>query len=303
MLLLGCSAGTAATPRAVANQPTGRLSVLAVETFLADITRNVAGTRADVQALLPLGADPHSFEPTPADVAKVANSAALIINGQGLEDFLQKLLDSAGGRRAIINASRGLPVRTPSAEESGGVVDTDHPLGDPHFWLAPTQVMSYVVNIRDGLIGLDPAGANEYRTNADAYLQKLRTLDLWVREQAAQIPVERRVLVTNHESLGYYADAYGFKIIGAIVPSVSSSASPSAQQLARLIDRIKAAHAPAVFLEAGTNATLAEQLARETGIRVVTGLYTHSTSAPDGPAPDYIGMIRYNTTAIIEALK
>jgi manganese/iron transport system substrate-binding protein len=122
-------------------------------------------------------------------------------------------------------------------------------------------------------------------------------------EQVAQIPAERRLLVTNHESFGYFADRYGFRIVGAIVPSVSTGAAPSAQQLAMLVDRIKATGAPAVFLETGANPQLADQLAQETGVRVVTGLYTHSISAPDGPAPTYLEMLRYNTQAIVEALK
>jgi ABC-type Zn uptake system ZnuABC Zn-binding protein ZnuA len=277
---------------------------MAVETFLADIAQNVAGDRLKVTALMPYGLDPHAFEPTPDDMRKVAASDVLIVNGAGLESFLQRTLDSAGGQRQVIEAATGLKSRTArEGEVAEGITEDHHEQGDPHFWLDPLNVVTYVENIRDGLSRVDPAGATSYQANAETYIGKLRALDQWVAEQVKQVPPDRRKLVTNHESLGYFADRHGFKIIGTIVPSVSSDASPSAQQLAKLVDVIKSSGAPAIFLETGTNPRLAEQVAQETGVKVVVGLYTHSTSEPSGPVPDYISMIRFNTTAIVEALK
>ncbi len=288
-----------ATPAvAPAGGPT--LNVLASETFLADIAQNVAGDRLKVTALLPVGIDPHSFEPTPQDVAKVAGSQVLIVNGAGLEGYLSKLLDNAGGQRQVIVASAGLASRRAGPDE---VRDTDHPEGDPHFWLDPNMAIKYVEAIRAGLSQADPAGAAVYAKNAEAYSAQLKTLDEWIAAQVQPIPPERRLLVTNHESLGYYADRYGFKIVGAVVPSFSTDASPSAQQLAQLVDRIKATGARAVFLETGSNPQLAQQVAQEAGIRVVADLYTESISPAGGPAPSYIAMLRYDTRAIVDALK
>jgi manganese/iron transport system substrate-binding protein len=179
----------------------------------------------------------------------------------------------------------------------------EHPLGDPHFWLDPTRTMHYVETIRDGLTQVDPSGKEIYTQNASAFLSRLKDLDAWIIDQVKMIPPERRLLVTNHESLGYFADRYGFTITGTIIPSISTSASPSAQQLARLIDRIKASHAPAIFLETGTNPQLADQVARETGVKVITGLYTHSISPPGGNAPDYITMMKWDAQQIVNALK
>jgi ABC-type Zn uptake system ZnuABC Zn-binding protein ZnuA len=159
-----------------------------------------------------------------------------------------------------------------------------------------------VENIRVALAAADPAGAAAYAANAAAYAAQLEELDRWIVEEVARVPEARRLLVTNHESFGYFADRYGFQIVGAIIPSVSSAASPSAQQLAHLADQVTALGAPAIFLETGANAQLAEQLARETGIKVVTGLLTHSVTARDGPAPDYLGMMRYNVGMIVRAL-
>jgi ABC-type Zn uptake system ZnuABC Zn-binding protein ZnuA len=292
----------ACAPAGPSAQPAGGapLAVLATETFLADIAQNVAGDRLKVAALLPVGTDPHSFEPAPQDVAKVAASQVLIVNGGGLESFLSKLLDNAGGQRLVIVASAGLTSRTPGA---GEISNADHPTGDPHFWLDPIMVVKYVDNIRAGLSQADPAGAAVYAKNAEAYSAQLKELDTWIAAQVQQIPPERRLLVTNHENLGYYADRYGFKIVGAVVPSFSSDASPSAQQLAQLVNAIKASGAPAVFLETSSNPQLAQQVAQETGIKVVADLYTHSISPPGGPAPSYIEMMRYDTRAIVDALK
>jgi ABC-type Zn uptake system ZnuABC Zn-binding protein ZnuA len=284
------------------SKPTGAqpLRVLAVETFLADITQNVAGDRLKVEALLPLGADPHSFEPTPQDVARVADSQVLIANGAGLEDFLARLLQNAGGKRQVIEASTGLAQRTPAPGESAG---TSAHEGDPHFWLNPIDVIRYVENIRDDLTQADPVGQDLYARNAQAYIAQLNDLDAWIAAQVAQIPVNRRLLVTNHESLGYFADRYGFRIVGAIIPSVSTIASPSAKQLAALIDQIKATGAPAIFIETGSNLQLAQQVANETGVKIVSDLYTHSISAAGGPAPTYLDLMRYNTRQIVDALK
>ncbi len=178
-----------------------------------------------------------------------------------------------------------------------------HQEGDPHFWLAPGNMITYVRNIQKGLSEVDPGGAKTYAANADAYIGRLNELDRWIGAQVALVPPDRRLLVTNHESLGYFADHYGFKIIGTIVPSVSTGSSPSAKQLAELADRIKATGARAIFLETGTNPQLARQLEKETGIKVVTDLYTHSLSASPGPAPSYIEMMKHNTSAIVDALK
>ena len=128
-------------------------------------------------------------------------------------------------------------------------------------------------------------------------------MDAWITEQVNQIPPERRLIVTNHESFGYYADRYGFKVVGTLIPSISSGASPSARELARLVDAIQASNAPAVFLETGANPDLANQLERDTGLKVVAGLYVKSTSKPGGEASSYIEMMKFDTLAFVEALR
>jgi ABC-type Zn uptake system ZnuABC Zn-binding protein ZnuA len=296
MLLAGCQAS--------APQPVGNgLKVLVVETFLADITRNVAGSRASVDSLVPIGLDPHAFEPAPKDVARLAESQVLVVNGAGLESWLQPVLANVGGQRQVIVASNGLKSRSAREGEMAEGVTPETDAGDPHFWLDPLDAVTYVENIRDGLTQADPGGKETYASNATGYIARLKDLDTWVTQQVAAIPPAQRLLVTNHESLGYFADRYGFKVIGTIIPSVSTDSSPSAQELARLVDQIRASGVHAIFLEIGSNPQLAQQVSGETGVKVVTDIYTHSITPPNGPAPTYIDMIKADVTAIVKALR
>lgn len=276
------------------------IKVIAVESFLADIVQNVAGDRLIVETLMPEGLDPHSFEPTPMDVARISDSDILFVNGAGFEEWLEDIIENLPADQIIIETSTGLQSRT--IEEGHSEDDGhDHEI-DPHFWLDPNLVITYVENIRDGLIGVDPQGKDLYSANAETYIQQLKELDEYIQEKIAVIPMERRLIVTNHESFGYFADRYGFKVVGTIIHSVSSGSAPSAQQMAELVDQMRASGAIAIFMETGSNPQLAEQLSTETGIKVVYDLYTHSISEADGNAPSYIGLMKYNVEQMVRAL-
>jgi ABC-type Zn uptake system ZnuABC Zn-binding protein ZnuA len=288
-LLSACS-GTSAN-----STPPAGPKVMATESFLADIARNVAGTRLQVVTLIPPGVDPHEFEPRPQDITAIATSQVLIVNGLGYETWLKKTLENSGGQQLLVVATQGL---APHPDPTG-----EHPDGDPHMWMNPLNVITYVHNIRDGLIQADPAGKDSYTQNADAYIARLKDLDIWIKSQVSPLPASKRLLVTNHDALGYFAAAYGFKVVGAVIPGVSDAASPSARELAALIETIKGSAAPAIFLDVGENRALAEQIASETGVKVNTGLYVEGTSTADGPAATYIDMLKYDVTQIISALK
>jgi ABC-type Zn uptake system ZnuABC Zn-binding protein ZnuA len=276
----GAASGPTSQNPAVAGAPV----VVAETSYLADIVQNVAGDRLQVSSLLPIGSDPHSFDPTPQDAAKVAGADAVVINSPGFEPPVDDLISGAGSPDLrVIDASAGLP----GAET------------DPHFWLDPTKVITYVDNIRAGLSAIDPAGAETYAANAAAYQARLEELDSWIAGRVATIPPSRRLLVTNHESFGRFAERYGFTVVGTILRSAGTEAAPSAEGLAELVRAIGDTGAPAIFLETGTNPDLADQVARETGVKVITDLYTHSLSTD---APTYIDMMRWDVDRIVEAL-
>ncbi|MGB7537756.1 MAG: metal ABC transporter substrate-binding protein [Anaerolineales bacterium] len=288
--------------------PGSGLTATAVETFLADIAQNIAGDRLFVHALIPFGTDPHEFDPAPKDMVIVSESDLLIVNGGGLEGWLAEALKTIGGNRVLVTASQGLASRqtampsiTPSP--SGASPTPSISNVDPHFWMNPLLVKTYVANILDGLIRIDPTNETLFRQNASAYLSKLEQLDQWILSQVALIAPDQRLLVTDHDDLGYFADRYGFRIIGAILPSVSPDAEPSASQIAALIGQIRATHARAIFLDTGANTQLADQISQETGCRVVTGLYIHSLTPPGGAASTYLNLINYDVTLMVEALR
>jgi len=277
----------------------GALEVVATESFLADIAQNVAGDRFTVRTLIPPGADPHSFEPTPKDLGEVAAADLVIVNGGGLEGPLLKTLESAGSEATIVDASAGLQSRSPQPGEP--------PLGssetDPHFWLDPALVKTYVANIRDAFTKADPAGAAAYEADAAAYAAQLDELSAWIESRVATIPAASRRLVMNHASHGYYADQYGFSVVGTVIPSVGTGETPTAQQLGDLTAAIRASGAKAIFVEIKENPKLAQQIAAETGITVVDDLLDHSLTEPNGVAPTYIDMMKFDTQRIVEALR
>jgi ABC-type Zn uptake system ZnuABC Zn-binding protein ZnuA len=263
----------------------GTTDVLTDTSFLADIVQNVVGDRLTVSALIPKGADPHSFEPTPADARRVAESQAVVINVKGLLPAVDSLIAGVGAHDQLL------------MEAAAGIPGLD---ADPHCWLDPLLVVDYVSNIAQRFSSMLAEDATYYQTNAAAYTEKLRELDSWIGSQVETIPAERRLLVTDHQVLGRFASRYGFKIVGALFPTASGEGSPSARQLAELVAQIRATGAPAVFVETGSSPSLAEQVAQEAGVKVVTGLYTHSLG--EG-ASTYIEMMRWNVTKIVEALR
>jgi ABC-type Zn uptake system ZnuABC Zn-binding protein ZnuA len=271
--------------------------VVASTTILGDVVSNVGGDLIDLSVLFPIGADPHTFDPRPQDVAAISDAQIVFINGLGLEESLQPALD-ANAQGTVVAVSDGINVRT----LDGAAATDEHGGADPHTWTDPNNVIVWTQNIVAALAKADPANAATYQANADNYIASLQDLDAWIRSEVAQIPPEHRKLLTDHRALGYFADAYGFEQVGALVGSFSTNASPSAQEVAALEDTIRAQNVPAVFVGKTVNPTLAEQVAQDTGTKIVF-VYTGSLSEPGGEADSYLKFMRYNVNAIVEALK
>ncbi len=288
LLLAGCAGGQATPPQAEEG-----LSVIATTTIAADVVSQVGGQFLQVASLLPVGADPHSFEPSPRDMASIAGADLIFANGAGLEEFLHALIENAGATARVIDLSQGISLLEGSGDEPGS---------DPHIWVDPNNVMVWVENIRAALSQADPQHADAYRANADAYTAELKALDAWVREQVASIPPANRRLVTDHLVFGYFAERYGLEQVGAVVPGYSTLSSPSAKELAAIESAILQHGVKAVFVGESVNPNMAQRIAEDTGIKMVY-LYTGSLSAPDGPAGSYLEYIRHNVSQIVTALR
>lgn len=299
-LLAGCTAPAAQPPQA--GKP---LNVIATTTIVGDVINNLGGQAIHLETLLPTGADPHTFQPTPQDAAKLANADVIFANGAGLEVFMERLLQNSGSQARLVDLSAGISLLTSADEHAAEEHSADpeaHAEGDPHVWTDPNNVIVWVQNAEKALREMDPANASLYQANAEKYRQSLLELDAWIRQQVEQIPPANRKLVMDHQTFGYFARRYGFESVGAIIPGFSTQAEPSAQDLAALQDTLRRQGIRAIFVDAAANPTLAQRLAHDTGIQVVL-VYSGSLSAPGEAAGTYIKFIQYNTNAILDALK
>lgn len=292
-----------------------KLQVVATTNIVGDLVSNIGGERIDLTVLLAPGADPHAFEPTPQDVAAVAEANVILTNGLGLEEFLAELIENAGGSAPVIALAEGVEPRQlaggqghnhkdDSAEVAASEPEEEahHSGVDPHAFMTAENAGIFVENIEQALSALDPANAETYIAHAEAYQAQLAELEAWIQTQIEAIPVENRKMVTDHEAYGYYADHYGLEIIGAVIPAYSTGASPSAQELAALQDAIAAYGVKAVFVGTTVNPAMAGQVANDTGIRLVP-LYSDSLGEAGSGAETYLDYMRYNTNAIVEALQ
>jgi len=274
------------------------LKILATTSLVGDVVSQVGGEKISPTVLLPLGTDPHSFSPTPRQASEIVDADIIFANGAGLEEFLNPLLENVGGSAQVIEVSQGIKLRSMHDEDSSGEQLVD----DPHTWMDPNNVLIWVDNIVQSLSAKDPANADYYHQNGEAYKAKLRELDGWIESEVSTIPVENRKLVTEHLVFGYFADRYGFDQVGAIIPGFSSLAEPSAQDIAQIEAEITTLHVKAIMLNFGENAGLAERISADTATSLAY-LYMHSLSEPGGVAANYLDFMRHDVTSIAEALK
>jgi ABC-type Zn uptake system ZnuABC Zn-binding protein ZnuA len=284
--------------------PGEKINVVTTTNILADVLANIGGDRVDLRVLIPAGADPHAYQPTPQDLTLIANADVVFINGLGLETFLEDVLNNAGDNTVVVSLSEGVQARAADAHHDDQHDDHDEDFADvdAHVWLDPKNVNVWVDNAERALSALDPANAGEYSSSTDEYRDLLDDLHTWIIDRISQIPQPARLLVTDHMAMGYFADRYGFEIVGAIIPAHSTVADVSARELAILQQAIEASGATAVFVAVGSNPIVSEQLAIDLDLLVVQ-LYIGALSAPSGPAATYLDLMHYNVDKIVNALQ
>ncbi|MGN7123155.1 metal ABC transporter substrate-binding protein [Methylorubrum thiocyanatum] len=283
-----------------------KLKAVATFSILADLVAQVGGDRVAVTSLVGPDADAHGYAPTPGDARKLAEANLIVVNGLGFEGWMERLIKASGSKAPLVVASKNVKTIAGSHDHDDhdhGDHGHDHGEGDhadPHAWQNVANVKLYVANIRDGLTAADPANAALYTANAAAYTQKLDALDAEIRAALAAIPQERRRIITTHDSFGYFSAAYGMRFLAPQGISTDSEAGP--KDVARIIRQIRRDKVPAVFVESIADPRLMQQIARESGAKVGGRIYSDALSAPGGPAPGYLEMMRSNLTAFREAL-
>jgi ABC-type Zn uptake system ZnuABC Zn-binding protein ZnuA len=284
-----------------------RLRVVATTNIVGDVLENVGHDQVNLTVLIPRGTDPHAFEPTPQDAVAVTEAHVVIASGAGLEVFLEPLLQSAGAGVPVVELSSGVDLIAygdTGLDEEGELHPSDEGAYgelDPHTWLDPNNVMAWTASLVHALGTLDPAHSAAYESNAAAYLQELASLDAWIRDQIAGVPVDERRLVTDHASLGYFARQYGFGQVGTVLPGYSTLSEPSARDLAALVRTVEQTGVRAVFVGMAVSPFVSRRVSEDTGIELVQ-LYVGSLSEPGGSADTYLKLMRYDVTAIVQAL-
>lgn len=275
-----------------------KLRVVATTNIVGDVVRQIGGDAIDLTLLLPPGTDPHSYQARPDDLRTLNQAHVIFVNGLHLEEAMASVLENLDSDAPVIVINTGVTTLELDADHAD---DQHHEGADPHTWMDVRNVEHWVENVAATLSALDPADAETFAANAAAYTTELAALHQEIATALAALPAAQRKLVTDHDNLGYLANAYGLTIVGTVIPSLSTMAAPSAQELAALQQQIAREGVKAILVGTTVNPSVAQQIANDTGA-VVTTIYTDSLSDENGPAATYIDMMRYNLAQIVTAL-
>lgn len=264
------------------------VQIVASFSILGNMVEEVVGDLADVTTIVGPDADAHVYQPSVADARAVAEADIIFVNGLGFETWSDTLIAESGTKAAVHVATQGI---TPVKVEG----ETD-----PHAWNSLTNGVIYVTNIADVLKEALPDHADEISQNTAAYIAKLEALDASTKTKLAELPSDRRTVVTAHDAFGYLADAYGLNFLAPV--GIDTEAEPSARDLAVLIDQLKADGAAALFVENITSPALVKQISDETGIEVGGRLFSDALSERGGPATSYLAMFEHNLGTLLHAL-
>lgn len=286
LALVGCNSEDTSTP---AKEKDG-LEIITSFSVLDDIISNVIGDRGTVSYIIPIGEEPHEYEPVPSDYRKVSDSDVFYVNGLDLEEWLESVVSNVTDTD-IVSLSDGVtPIPLVGDDEA-----------DPHAWLSPKNVIIYVENLVADLVARDPDGEEIYRQNADAYIQELQELDTWIKEQVQLIPQEQRVIILSENAFKYFGKDYDFHTDG--IWEINSLEEGTPQQFARLAEIIKERNVPAVFVETTVDKRYMETVSKEAGVSIAGEVYTDAVGKEGSGAETLIKMIMHNVNIFVEGLK
>ncbi len=284
--------GCTSTPQPRANtQP----HVVTTSTIIANLAEEIGGEEVQITGILKPGADPHMYEPVPADSRVLEKANLILYNGYNLEPGLIKLMNAAGGKVKKIPV--GEVVRTLKLDKGKGQI-----VPDPHVWGSAENVIAMVKAIQDSLIELSPEDQEKFTNNADKLIDELQQLHIWISQQIQTIPPDKRKLITTHDAFQYYGNAYKIAIAGTLI-GISTEEQPSAQPVQKLVVSSKKRGVTAIFAETTINPALIKTVAEEAGVKLApTSLYSDSIGVKGSNGDSYIKMMVANTRAIVEAL-
>jgi ABC-type Zn uptake system ZnuABC Zn-binding protein ZnuA len=286
LLMLAALAGCAEDDGGAAGSD--RITVVATTTQAADLARNVGGENVEVVGLLAPNTDPHEYEVRPRDLQALADADLIVRSGGDLDEWLEEAIEGSGTDAPVLTLIDAIP----TVEGEGET--------DPHWWQNPRSAIRAVGEIERALRAVDPGRAAAYSAGADRYAARLRRLDRAVAACVGKVPAGQRKLVTTHDALGYYAQRYGIEVIGAVIPSLSTSGQPSAGETAELVRTIRDEGVKAIFAESSVNAKVEEAIARETGATVGAALWADTLGPAGSDGETYVDSIAANTRALVD---
>ncbi|MBX7241318.1 MAG: zinc ABC transporter substrate-binding protein [Bacteroidia bacterium] len=273
------------------NAESQKIRIVATTTFLADMAKNIAGIRGDVVSLMPLGGDPHIYEPVPEDADKISKADIIFKNGLTLEGWLNEMIEYSGTKGVIITVSDGIkPIGSEIHKEAT----------DPHAWMSIKNALIYIANMKDALSAADPKFAGYYESNYIQYKNELESLDVYIRQQVAKIPEEYRVIVTSHDAFRYFGNDYGMRVESVLGTSTESEVRfEDIKHLTEVLDKSKI---PAIFVESTINPKLMMQIAGDRKLKIGGKLFADSLGDTESGADTYINMLRHNIGVLTEGL-
>ncbi len=272
----------------------GKVDVLATTTQLGDFAREVGGEAVAVDQILQPNSDPHEYEPRPSDVEGAANAEVIFASGDNLDSWIGEIVSDSGSDAEVVDVGAQVPVRLPG--ESSGAEASKY---DSHWWHDPRNAEAAVRVIERALVAADPSHRATFERNARAYLARLRALDRGIAKCIASVPPAQRKLVTDHDAFGYFAHRYGIEVIGAIIPSQTTQAQPSAKDLSELAQTIEAEKVKAIFPESSLSSKVADAIARQTGASADYSLYGDTLGPEGSSGATYLGMEKANAEAMV----
>ncbi len=266
--------------------------VVATASMIGDMAKQIGGNAIAVSNVVPIGGDPHIYDPTPSDAQMVAQADLILKNGLTFEGWLNELIENSGTNAEIVTVTEGITPITSLVYKNAT---------DPHAWMDVNRALTYIKNILDALVRLHPTSEALFQENYEKYHQKLVELDLYIQEQIKSIPEEKRILITSHDAFQYYGRRYGIRLESVI--GTSTDAEVQTADIIRLNKIIKESGVPALFVESTINPKILEQLASDNKVSIGGKLYSDSIGDEDSPASTYYDMLKYNTDIIVAALK
>ena len=272
-----------------------KIRVSTFSSVLTEVAQQVGGDRVEVIGHVKPGSDPHDFEPKPSDLRAVANAQLVLLSAKQMEGYVGKLEEATGTKGVIIHVGDQFPSLKLSVQHG----DHSHDGEDPHWWHSIRNIARATKIVRDELVKLSPSDKTAFTANASGYLAKMETLDAWVKSKVAELPRDKRKLVTNHDAFGYFAREYSFTVMP--IAGLSKNDQPGSKKTAELIQAIKAAGVKAVFSEDVANPKVIQEIARETGAKFGGSLLSDGLGS--GDAGTIEGMFKRNVGTIVDALK